>query len=53
MGSDWHNVMHMIASLVTEDVCLAINEHRQPDPASYAHRLHEMPGDWPSPEPAG
>jgi hypothetical protein len=23
LGYDWHNVMHMIASLVTEDVCLA------------------------------
>ena len=45
LGYDWHNVMHMIASLVTEDVYLALGEHRQPDPAAYAGRLRELPGD--------
>jgi hypothetical protein len=50
LGYDWHNVMHMIASLVTEDVYLALREHRQPDPAAYARRLRELPGDWPPPE---
>jgi hypothetical protein len=52
LGYDWHNIMHMIASLVTEDVYLALNEHRQHDPASYARRLNGLPGDWPPPEPA-
>lgn len=50
LGYDWHNVMHMIASLVTEDVYRALNEHRQADPASYARRLNGLPGDWPPPE---
>ena len=50
LGYDWHNIMHMIASLVTEDVYGALTEHRQPDPAAYAQRLSELPGDWPPPE---
>jgi Domain of unknown function (DUF1841) len=50
LGYDWHNIMHMIASLVTEDVYGALNEHRQLDPAAYARRLSELPGDWPPPE---
>jgi len=49
VGYDWHNIMHMIASLVTEDVYLALKEHRQPDPAAYARRLRKLPGDWPPP----
>ena len=48
---DWHNITHMIASLITEDVYGALKEHRQPDPAAYARRLNELPGDWPPPEP--
>ena len=52
LGYDWHNIMHMIASLVTEDVYWALKEHRQPDPAAYARRLSELPGDWPPPETA-
>jgi hypothetical protein len=52
LGYDWHNIIHMIASLVTEDVHLALAEHRQPDPAAYARRLQELPGDWPPPETA-
>ena len=51
-GYDWHNIMHMIASLVTEDVYRALKEHQKPDPAAYARRLNELPGDWPPPEPA-
>jgi hypothetical protein len=42
----------MIASLVTEDVYSALKEHRQPDPATYARRLRELPSDRPSPETA-
>ena len=52
LGYDWHNIMHMIASLVIEAVYWALKEHRQPDPAAYARRLSELPGDWPPPEPA-
>jgi Domain of unknown function (DUF1841) len=51
-GYDWHNIMHMIASLVTEDVYGVLAEHRRPDPAAYARRLNELPGDWPPPRPA-
>jgi hypothetical protein len=51
-GYDWHNIMHMIASLVTEDVYGALAEHRTPDPADYIRRLNELPGDWPLPRPA-
>jgi hypothetical protein len=51
-GYDWHNIMHMIASLVAEDVYGVLKEHRQPDPAAYARRLNELPGDWPPPEAA-
>ena len=50
LGYDWHNIMHMIASLVTEDVYSALKEHRQPDPAACAWRLSELPGDWPPPQ---
>jgi Domain of unknown function (DUF1841) len=51
-GYDWHNIMHMIASLVAEDVYGVVKENRKPDPAAYARRLNELPGDWPPPEPA-
>jgi len=50
LGYDWHNIMHMIATLVTEDVYGALKEHRQPGPVAYARRLSELPGDWPPPE---
>ena len=52
LGYDWHNIMHMIAALVTEDVYSALKEHRQPDPAAYTRRLSDLPGDWPPPETA-
>ena len=52
LGYDWHTIMHMIASLISEDVYQALREHRQPDPAAYTRRLSELPGDWPPPEPA-
>ena len=50
MGYDWHNIMHMIAALVTKDVHGALTEHRQPGPAAYARRLSELPGNWPPPQ---
>ena len=52
LGYDWHNIMHMIASLVTEDVYGVLQEHRKPDPAGYTRRLNQLPGDWPPPKPA-
>ena len=52
LGYDWHNIMHMIAALVTEDVYSALKEHRQPGPAAYARRLSDLPRDWPPPETA-
>jgi hypothetical protein len=42
--------MHMIASLVTEDIYGALMDYRQHDAAAYARRLSELPGDWPPPE---
>jgi Domain of unknown function (DUF1841) len=51
-GHDWHNIMHMIASLVTEDVYGVLRENRKPDPAAYTRRLNELPGDWPPTKPA-
>jgi len=53
LGYDWHNIMHMIASLVTEDIYRAIKEHQQPDPGDYRRRLNELPGNWPPPGAAG
>jgi hypothetical protein len=52
LGYDWHNTMHMIASLVTEDVFWMLKQRREHDPAAYAQRLSQLPGDWPPPEPA-
>jgi hypothetical protein len=50
LGYDWHNIMHMIAGPVSEDIYYAMKEQRQPDPADYARRLSELPGDWPPPD---
>ncbi len=53
MGYDWHNIMHMIAALVSDDIYHAMNEHRPFDPGDYVRRLNELPGDWPPPQPYG
>jgi hypothetical protein len=50
LGYDWHNVMHMIAGVVSDDIYRVMNEHRRFDPGDYAQRLNELPGDWPPPE---
>lgn len=50
LGYDWHNIAHMIAALVVHDVHAVLAENRQFDPADYARRLDELPGDWPPPE---
>jgi hypothetical protein len=53
LGYDWHNIMHMIAAVVSDDVYRAMKEHRQFDPGNYARRLNELPGDWPPPTAPG
>jgi Domain of unknown function (DUF1841) len=53
LGYDWHNIMHMIASVVSDDVHRAVQEHRRFDPGDYARRLNELPGDWPPPRAIG
>jgi hypothetical protein len=53
LGYDWHNIMHMIASQVTEDIYWALKEHRQPDPAAYAWRLSGRRFPRPSPMTSG
>ncbi len=49
LGYDWHSIMHMIGELVSEDIYRALTEKRPFDPADYARRLSELPGDWPPP----
>jgi hypothetical protein len=49
LGYDWHNIMHMIAAVVSDDVYHAVKEGRPFDPVGYAQRLRELPGDWPPP----
>jgi Domain of unknown function (DUF1841) len=53
LGYDWHNIMHMIARVISDDVYRAINEHRQIDHAGYVRRLELLPGNWPPPQTAG
>jgi hypothetical protein len=54
IGYDWHNIMHMIAAVVSDDLYHAIKEHRQQfNPADYTRRLDELPGDWPPPQAPG
>lgn len=50
LGYDWHNVMHMIAALVTDSVWRSQAERAPFDPEDYVRRLNELPGDWPPPE---
>jgi uncharacterized protein DUF1841 len=50
LGYDWHNIMHMIAALVTDDVYRAMTEHWPHSRDEYARRLNELPGDWPPPQ---
>lgn len=53
LGYDWHNVMHMIASVLTDDIHRALTSNRPADPGDYSRRLGELPGDWPSPRALG
>lgn len=53
MGYDWHNIMHMIAGLVAEDIYHAMADNQRFDADDYVRRLNALPGDWPAPEGAG
>jgi hypothetical protein len=53
LGYDWHNIMHMIAAVVSDDFYHAMKEHRPFDPGDYARRLSELPGGWPPPQALG
>jgi hypothetical protein len=53
LGYDWHNIMHMIARLVSDDIYSAMSEDRRFDPGGYPRRLSELPGDWPPPRALG
>lgn len=53
LGYDWHNVMHMIAAVVSDDLYQMMTERRPFDLASYARRLSRLPGDWPPPQALG
>ena len=50
LGYDWHNIMHMIAAVVSDDIHAAMTDRRPFDAADHARRLHELPGDWPAPD---
>lgn len=52
-GYDWHNVMHMIAAVINDDLHQILTEQRPFDPDGYAGRLRLLPGDWPPPEELG
>jgi hypothetical protein len=53
LGYDWHNVMHMIAAAVSDDLHHMMSERRPFDLGSYARRLSQLPGDWPPPGALG
>jgi hypothetical protein len=53
LGYDWHNIMHMIARLVSDDIYGAMSEDRPFDPGGYPRRLSHLPGDWPPPQALG
>jgi hypothetical protein len=53
LGYDWHNVMHMIMELVSEDFYRVMAEKQRFDRADYIRRLNALPGDWPPPEELG
>ena len=53
LGYDWHNIMHMIAAVVSDDLYQMLNERRRFDRDDYTRRLSELPGGWPPPEALG
>ncbi len=52
LGYDWHNIMHMIATVISDDIHTAMTEQRLVDAADHARRLQELPADWPPPHSA-
>jgi hypothetical protein len=48
-GYDWHNIMHMIATLVAQDIHRTMTERQPFDVGDYVRRLEALPGDWPPP----
>jgi hypothetical protein len=50
LGYDWHNIMHMIARLLSDDLHTALTEHREFIATDYVPRLAELPGEWPPPQ---
>jgi hypothetical protein len=44
LGYDWHDIMHMIARLLSDDLYGALSESREFDSADYVRRLAELPG---------
>jgi hypothetical protein len=52
LGYDWHNIMHMIARLVSDDIYRATPEQKPFGLRDYVQRLSELPGDWPAPPAA-
>jgi hypothetical protein len=53
LGYDWHNIMHMIAAVVSDYLYHAMKEDRPFDPGDYARRLSKLPGRWPPPQALG
>jgi len=43
LGYDWHNIVHMIPAVVSDNLYHAMKKHRQFDPGDYARRLEELP----------
>jgi uncharacterized protein DUF1841 len=50
LGYAWHDIIHMIAALVAEDVHGIMTGQARFDQAGYARQLSRLPGDWPPPD---
>ena len=48
-GYGWHDIMHMIAGLVADDVGTILTTQRRFDATDYIRRLDDLPADWPAP----
>jgi len=51
LGYDWHNIMHVIARLVGDDIYQATTGQKPFDLRDYVQRLSELPGDRPARPP--
>jgi hypothetical protein len=43
---DRHEVLHMLASVVSDDVYSALRDNQPPDPALTSAALAALPGSW-------